>query len=279
MATRGLFVFLAMLVGAGMSTPAGAEEGMQYPIDVAMSDDGIIYVADLKLPGIWRIQDGKLNLYYQGEKKFRTPLNAVRCVAIGPDKMLYAGDSATRDVYRFDENGQPVPLTRGQIGIPSDLLVEQEQVTVSDLELQRIWSLPPSGGDPKEVAVIAGVRGLVRNEAGNLLCVTTLESPLRKIGDDGKIEELLTGQPFQLPHHVCRIGADLYIADNYAKTIWKVHLNGKPAIEAFVSGEPLVGPVGICADGDSLLVADPRAKHIFRISADKKISSVLNDEK
>ena len=30
--------------------------------------------ADRNLPGIWRVDDGKKSIYFQGSKKFRTPL-------------------------------------------------------------------------------------------------------------------------------------------------------------------------------------------------------------
>jgi len=50
----------------------------------------------------------------------------VRCVAAGiydDQGKLLAGDSATREVYRFDEAGNPVPLTKGKIGIATAIAV------------------------------------------------------------------------------------------------------------------------------------------------------------
>ena len=89
-----------------------AAEPMQYPLAVAVADDGTIYVADLKLPGIWEIREGTRREYFRGSKKFRTPLNAVRCLAIDQDGRLLAGDSATREIYRFDADAKPQRLAR-----------------------------------------------------------------------------------------------------------------------------------------------------------------------
>ena len=82
-----------------------------YPLAVTATADGIVYVADRNLPGIWKIEDGKKSIFFQGSKKFRTPLNAIRCLAIDHEGKLLAGDSSTREVYRFDDAGQPQPLT------------------------------------------------------------------------------------------------------------------------------------------------------------------------
>ena len=91
---------------------------MEYPIAAAATEDGAIYVADIDVPAIWKIKDGKIEKYFEGSKKYRTPLNRVRSLAIDRDGKLLAGDSATREVYRFDDSAQPVPLTKGGIGIP-----------------------------------------------------------------------------------------------------------------------------------------------------------------
>src|SRR5262245_8819406 len=55
---------------------------MQQPLAVAVAADGTIYIADGKLPGIWKVAGGKRTIYFQADKKFRTPLNAIHCLAI-----------------------------------------------------------------------------------------------------------------------------------------------------------------------------------------------------
>src|SRR5689334_16215418 len=85
---------------------------MVYPLSVVADAAGNIFVADRELPGIWKVAGGALSLHFQGEKKFGTPLNAVRCLALDHEGKLLAGDSATREVYRFDAEGNPQPLTK-----------------------------------------------------------------------------------------------------------------------------------------------------------------------
>ena len=73
-------------------------DGFQYPLAVGVDSNRTIYVVDRDLPGIWKVQDGKPSIYFQGSKKFRTPLNAVRCLAFDSKGVLSAGDSSTREV-------------------------------------------------------------------------------------------------------------------------------------------------------------------------------------
>src|SRR5690606_10448952 len=52
-----------------------------YPVDVVAAGE-VLYVADLRLPGLWKVVDGKAEVFVQGEKRYRTPLNAIRCLAL-----------------------------------------------------------------------------------------------------------------------------------------------------------------------------------------------------
>ncbi len=275
-AVRFAFV-MALTLTAGEYAFSQSKADLEYPLDVAVSGDGTIYIADRKLPGIWSFKDGKLEKYFTGSKTYRTPLNAVRCVAVGPDGALYAGDSATREVYRFDADRKPVPLTNGGIGIPSDILVEQEQIIAADLELQRIWSFPVAGGVPQELAVIAGVRGLARGDDGSLYCVTTLEDPVRKVEAGGKLTVVIKDRPFDLPHHAVFKAGSLYIPDNYAITVWKAPIDGTGPPAPLVKGSPLNRPVGICLEGDNFLIADPHARDIFRVTPEGQIKSIFGE--
>ncbi len=272
---------------------------MQYPLAVVGTEKGPLYVADRKLPGIWKIIDGKAEIYFQASKKFRTPLNAVRCLTFDKDGKLLAGDSATRDVYRFDDRAQPRPLTggkigipitsgmiakmvkgeeplhHGKIGIPMSIAVDGEGVLfIADLETQRIWKVPAKGGEPEEFAILAGVRGLAFDSKGNLIVVTNLSDSVKRISPDGKIEVLVKGRPFEFPHQVA-VGEndELYIADNYAGCIWKVPPGEKPV--KFAQGKRLEKPVGIARIGKILYVADPHARQVFSLDAEGKITPVV----
>lgn len=102
-------VFFLGVLGA-IPTVQAAE--VQYPLSIAVAESGDMYLADRNLPGVWKLQGDQLTLFYEGSRKFRTPLNAIRCVAIDRDGKLLAGDSSTRDVYRFNDRGEPIGLTQ-----------------------------------------------------------------------------------------------------------------------------------------------------------------------
>jgi sugar lactone lactonase YvrE len=260
------------LLSLAFGSAATAEEGMKYPLAVAAGKDSAVYVADRDLPGIWKFADNKWSVFFQGSKKFRTPLNAVRCLAIDQDGRLLAGDSATREIYRFDDAGKPQPLTKGNIGIPMAIAVAKDgTIFASDIEIQRIVKIPAAGGEPVEVAELAAVRGLAIDTAGQLIAVCHGKDAVLRLSADGKERTvLLEGRPFQFSHHVV-LGAEgeAYIADGYAKTIWKL-VPGSPAT-AFVSGEPLKNPVGVALLDGNLLIADPHVKAILRRTADGKL--------
>jgi sugar lactone lactonase YvrE len=247
---------------------------MKYPLAVVVGKDSSVYVADRDLPGIWKYADNKWSVYFQGSKKFRTPLNAVRCLAIDQDGKLLAGDSATREIYRFDDAAQPQPLTKGNVGIPMAITVGKDgTIYASDIEIQRIVKIPTAGGEPEEVAELAAVRGLTIDAEGRLIAVCHGKDAVIRLSTDGKDRTVLVeGRPFNFSHHVV-LGAngEAYIADGYAKTIWKFDGTGAPM--AFVSGEPLKNPVGVALLDGNLLIADPHVKAILRRTADGKLET------
>jgi len=265
-----LLLTIACGTGLGYGLAAQAQEaGMQYPVAVAVGRDSSVYVADRDLPGIWKFDGQAWSVYFRGSKKFRTPLNAVRCLAIDADGRLLAGDTATREIYRFSDSGQPEPLTKGGIGIPMAIAVGKDgTIYASDLEIQRIVRVPAAGGDAEPIAELAATRGLAVDSDGNLIAVCHGKETIIKFSPDGKTRTvLLTGRPFQFSHHVV-LGpeGEFYVADGYAKTIWKV--KGTEAPVAFLAGAPLEGPVGLAMRDGELLIADPKVKGILRRTAE-----------
>lgn len=243
-----------------------------YPLDVATAQDGTLYIADLKLPGIWKLADGELSVHVQGEKKFRTPLNAIRCVHVTADGVLLAGDSATREVYRI-EDGKPVPLTEGRIGIPTQIATSGETVYVTDLELSRVWKFPLGGGKPEEVAVLSGPRGVDVDAEGNLWLLSPNKPQLRKRAADGSETVIHDGLTFEFPHEVL-VGKDgsVYISDGYAKTIWKIPAGGQP--EKWATSDQFSNPVGMCWQDENLLLIDSRAPGLFQIAPDGTVTKL-----
>jgi len=262
---------------AAAAVPAATE--FQYPLAVAARADGVVFVADRNLPGIWKVENGQKSVFFQASKKFRTPLNAVRCLAFDHQGKLLAGDSATREVYRFDDAGTPQPLTKGWIGIPMALAVAADgTIYTADLELHRIWKMPAEGSEkPVEFAVINSPRGLALDPDGTLwvLSTSSKDGQLQKVSADGKVESVIKDHPFNLPHNLVRLAdGSMFVTDNYEHCVWKVTAGAAP--EKFAAGAPLDRPVGLCVAGDRLLVADPHIRTIFSIGMDKAVSVLIS---
>lgn len=258
-------------------TPA-APATWQYPLDAAVAADGTYYIADRKLPGIWKLKDGQNTVLYQGQKQYRTPLNAVRCVHIAADGTLYAGDSATREVYSVSPTGEVKGLTNGSIGIPTAIAVVDGTVYVTDLELQRIWKFPAAGlpitQQPTEFAVIGGCRGLFVDDKGFIWVLSSLKPQLRKFTGDGKFETVVDDLVFEFPHQVCVTkDGTAYVTDGYAKSIWKIAPGGKP--EKWVSGNPFQNPIGIRQQGADFIVCDSRANALFKVTPEGQVEKIF----
>lgn len=276
---RFVIVFLSAATALSVALPSTDAQDTPtefvYPLAVVSNSEGTVYVADRNLPGVWQIKDGQRSVYFQGSKKFRTPLNAVRCLAIDHEGKLLAGDSSTREVYRFDDDGNPQPLTDGWIGIPMAIAVAPDgTIYTADLELHRIWKMPATGAkEPEEFAVINSPRGLTLDPDGDLwvLSTSSKDGQIQKVSPDGKVESFVKGHPFNLPHNIVRTNdGTFYVTDNYEHCVWKVTAAGEK--EKWVVGEPLDRPVGLCRHGDGLLIADPHIKTIFQLSMDKELS-------
>lgn len=242
-----------------------------YPLGIAAAAEGPIFLADRNLPGVLKLEGETLTVHFLADKKFRTPLNAVRCVALDQNGKLLAGDSATRDIYRFDDAGKPEPLTAGGIGIPMSIAVNKAgELFVADLELHAVWKVPAAGGKPEKFAAVPAPRGLAFDSQERLWVVSGSKEPLFRIGADGKPVSLLKDRPFEFPHQVVVDDqGTAYVTDGYAKAIWKVPDGGQPV--KWASGAPLENPVGICRQGTKILVVDPRAKAVFEVTAEGKI--------
>lgn len=248
-----------------------------YLISVASDSTGTIYVADRDLPGIWKISDGKWSLFFQGSKKFRTPLNAIRCVAVDSAGRLYAGDSSTRDVYRFDTGNTPTPLTKGAnagIGIPMSIgFLPNGDLIVADLEIHSLVRVPAAGGEATLFARAESPRGVAVDTTGNVwvACNNPRGKQLLRFDADGKETVIVADRKFDFPHTVAvDASGNAFVVDGYGKTIWKVDSTG--AISPFVTAGPLKNPVSVVLAGERFLLADPRAPGLFEISLTGEIT-------
>ena len=274
------FVYLMMLFLGHWARLANAAD-VYYPVGIATSATGEIYLADRNLPGVWQIKEGHRGLYFEGSRKFRTPLNAVRCLLVDKQGRLIAGDTSTREVYRFNTQKMPEPLTKGGVGMPMALAEDSSgNLFIGDLETHRIYKLPAEGGELKEYAVLAAPRGLAMDHENRLWAVSSVGGKNRivRFSTEGKPEEIATSTDFQFLHHLV-VDKDLnaFVADGYAKTIWKIGTD--KSITKWYSGDPLSNPVGLAWLGDKLLVIDPRAKgFLFAIEGEGKIAPIAMPE-
>mgnify|MGYP002622464808 FL=1 len=288
---------LAALAAISLLLPGWhpADAQWNYPVDVAAAEDGTIYIADLRLPGIWTLKDGQTEVFVQASKKFRTPLNAIRCLRINGDGLLHTGDSAAREVFSVNAEGGLTQLTAptavldetvlsedleftpdnfGLIGIPMDMAFGSKgEMYVSDTELQRVWKVPAGGGEPEEVLLVNGPRGLAVDDDDNLWVLSLQAPQLQKVSPDGEVEELISELTFEFPHQIeLRGDGTAVVSDGYAKAIWNVAADGK--VEKWISGEPLDNPVGITFQGENLLIIDPRANALFSAAPDGTLTKV-----
>ncbi|MBI3863899.1 MAG: NHL repeat-containing protein [Planctomycetia bacterium] len=272
--TLGVTSFLTFLI---VSNARAAD--LQYPLSVATGPDGAIYVADKDAHGVWKIADGKLTPFSMGTSKFRTPLNAVRCVAVDAKGRLLAGDTATREVYRFSADGKPEPLTNGGIGMPMALAFDSKgDILVCDLELHQIVKVAEAGGAPVKIADAARPSGIAVDAQDRIWVVDSSgKDQVIRILPNGKTEAVVAGKLQQdpkvqsFPHNIALDkDQNAYICDNYGATVWKVGPNGKQ--QKWLADKPLVKPVGIVFAGDRLLIADPHAKQIFEATLDGMIA-------
>ncbi len=242
-----------------------------YPLDVAVADDGSIYVADRNLPGVWKWQSGELSVFYQGSPKYRTPLNAPRCIAIDNDGTVLVGDSSTREVYRVKAGQEPEPITGGVIGIPMDLAVAKDgTIYVADLELRYLMKIPAGGSTVERIASV-NPRGVFVDQDQQVWVVSQDSAQILKVAGDGQVEKVVDKRTFEFPHQmVVDESGTAFVTDGYQKAIWKLPAGGEP--EAWVKGDPLDNPVGIALAGDKLLVVDPRARAVFEIDSSGAIS-------
>ena len=259
---------------AFLSEPINAQE-MQYPLAVVKAPSGEMYVADRNLPGIWKIADGKATIYFQGSKKFRTPLNAVRCLAIGADGTLFAGDSSTREVYKFDAEGKPQPLTNGYIGIPMGIVIDSKgDLFVADLERTAVFKVPTSNGEVTEFVKCSPPRGIAIDGKDRVWILANVNDSLVRYSPDKSAEIIVKGTPFEFPNQmVLDDEENVYLCDGYAKAVWRVKAGVAP--EKLFSGEPLKNPVGITRDGSNLIVADPHLKSLFSIDVANKTAAKI----
>ena len=250
-------------------------EEWDYPLSVAASASGTLFVADRELARRLAIGRRSVEAFVQRQQEVQDAFECSPVRGAGRRRQAAGWDSSTRDIFRFDDAGQPQPLTAqgqpfGQIGIPMDIAVDAEgNLLVADLELHRIVKVPKAGGNAEKVVEVNAPRGLCYDGQKQLWIISGRK--LVRLAPDGKLETIVDAGVFEFPHTVVVQGDGLaYVCDGYAKAIWKIAPGQKP--EKWVSGAPLVNPVGMDLLGDKWIVVDPHAKAVFEIDASGKLT-------
>jgi hypothetical protein len=256
---------------ASQTPPATASLPL-YPLDVCVNAAGDAFVVDRNLPGVWQWQADKLSIFFQGSTKYRTPLNAPRCLAIDPQGKLLVGDSATREIYRFSDDGKPEPITGGKIGVPMDMAFKSDgTLYVADLELRMLLRIPAGTSDVEQVAAV-NPRGVFVDAKDQVWVVSQDAAQLLIVSDDGKTEAIVKQRVFEFPHQVVvNAAGEAFVSDGYKPAIWKV-VPGNPP-EAIVTGAPLVNPVGLALVDDRVVIVDPRSRIVSRLGADNRLET------
>lgn len=258
------------MVAIAIQTQA-QEASLKYPLSVT-ANEASIYVADRQLPGIWVITNNKASIFYRAAKKFGTPLNAIRCLAVDRSGNLLAGDSATREIYRFNSDGVPTALTDGKIGIPMGIAVSADgTIYVSDLELHRIVKVA-ADGVVSDFAKVKGPAGMSFDTDGNLYVASRAAERLVEISREGIVSPVAGASEIRFAQDVAVDAAGrVLVTDGYGKTIW----NFKGGAARVVEGEPLVHPVGISSSAAGTFLVDPRGVGLLKLDGDD-VSAVLS---
>lgn len=271
-------IVASLLVGLCAVTAAGPviAADLVYPLDLTVTAEGDFLVADRKLPGVLRIKGGAASVEVEGSKRFREPLNAVWSVVATRDGQVLVGDSAARGIFRLKAGAAPEKINTSYVGIPIRMALDsQGRIYVSDLETQRIWRFPPTGGEAEEFAVVAGVRGLAIDAQDRLWTARANPPQVVRYSADGQPETLVDDGPLEFPHQIAvdSKGETAYIVDGYGKCVWKLPAGG--SLEKWATGDPLQNPTGLAWQGEQLLVVDPRIPAILQAAPDGKLTRLF----
>ena len=251
----------------------------QSPLDIAISHDGSYYLADRKLPGIWRVKDGQTTTFYKGPTNPKAPMGMIRSLFVAADGKLFASDAATKDVYSVSPSGEIKPLARNSVGISNSISVVDHTVYVADIEQQKVWRFPTDGlgiaQQPTLFADVPGCRSLYVDELGFIWVVSTIQPQLRKYTGDGKFDPVFENVVFEFPQQIyVTIEGTAYITDSAAKTVWRVERGSQP--EKWLTDPHLQAPTRIVPQGDHFLISDAKANSVFRVSQDAHIELMIN---
>jgi sugar lactone lactonase YvrE len=268
MLSRLSFFAALLLCPAAVVIP----EPLVYPVDVAVDQDGTVFVADHEAHALLKLEGGAFKTVAKGQGLPRTPLYGIRHIARAKDGKWVASDPATMKLYTIDGAGKIEAIPDDERFVtPWGIAVEPSgDILAVDRVTHRLRRLK-AGAKVEDVVDVRAPRAILFDKDGAIVVLT--DKTLLKVSGSSTTP-LVATPPFEFPHDaVLHPNGSYYVTDGYAKAVWQVSPDGKVA--ALVKGEPLVSPQGIAVDREgNLLVADAHAKSIFRITLKGEVASI-----
>jgi sugar lactone lactonase YvrE len=260
----------ALLTAAALVATIAHAQTLEYPVDVGVDADGVVFVADHQAHALLKLVGGSFQIVAKGEGAPRTPLFGIRHIAPDKEGRWIASDPATMKLYRIDAAGTTtaVPDDDGFV-TPWGVAVEPDgDILTVDRVTHRLRRVA-TDGKVTDVAEVQAPRSVLFDKEGAILVLT--DRNLMRVSD-GDAEPLLKDPPFEFPHDaVLHPNGNLYVTDGYAKALWQIDPQGR--VSALAQGEPFQSPQGLSVDGEgNLLVADPHAQVIFKVNAKGEVT-------
>ncbi len=266
------YIGLALCVAFAAPAVCLADE-LIYPVDVAVDEKGVVFVADHEAHALFKVTDTGLEVVAKGEGRPRTPLYGIRHITPLSGGGFIASDPATMKLYRIDTAGNVVAVADdGGFVTPWGIAVEASgDILAVDRVTHRLRRVK-SSGEVEDVADIRAPRAVLFDKDGAIVVLTD-KNLVRVTGSS--TTPIATSPPFDFPHDaVLHADGNFYGSDGYANAFWNVTPDGN--VTSFVQGDPLVSPQGLAIDRQgNLLVADAHAKAIFRISPKGEITRLV----
>lgn len=167
-------------------------EGHKFTEGPAADAEGNVYFVDVPTSQIFKIDTSdKVTVFAE---------NAGRPsgLSIGPDGKLYACQSETKRVVRYDAPGQPPQIIGEEIGV-NDLMADRAGgVYVTDMPAKKVWYIP-AGGTKRTVAEGFTPNGLTLWQDGGTLVVADWDNPYLRTFRRETNGDLKFGAPYYSP--------------------------------------------------------------------------------